>query len=333
MVSGTSRDLIRHEAATPAKVVAHQVVVPATIADAGDGAAYRFFEYFTARIPNRNTRRAYLGACRRFFDWTAKRGVPLASIRPPHIAAYVEELQANAKTRPTAKQALSALTGLFDWLVTGQVVPINPAASVKGPKHVVKVGKTPVLDKEEMRDLFKAIDASTLVGLRDRALIALMSYSFARVGAAVSMRVEDYFVKGRRSWIRLHEKGGKEHEMPAHHCLEEYLDAYIEAACIADEKKGPLFRSANRRTGQLTMNPLSGSDAWAMVRRRAKAAGIETAIGCHTFRATGITVYLTNGGTLEKAQQMAAHESAKTTKLYDRTNDAISLDEVERITF
>lgn len=133
--------------------------------------------------------------------------------------------------------------------------------------------------------------------------------------------------------FRLHEKGGKEHEMPAHHCLEEYLDAYIEAAGIADEKKAPLFRSANRRTGQLTGNPLRSTDAWAMVQRRAKAAGIETAIGCHTFRATGITVYLANGGTLEKAQQMAAHESAKTTKLYDRTNEAITLDEIERIAF
>lgn len=110
-------------------------------------------------------------------------------------------------------------------------------------------------------------------------------------------------------------------------------DVADRAARIAEAKKEPLFRSANRRTGQLTTNPLSSSDAWAMVRRRAKAAGIETAIGCHTFRATGITVYLTNGGTLEKAQQMAAHESAKTTKLYDRTDDAITLDEVERIAF
>jgi site-specific recombinase XerD len=311
---------------------AHQVV-PATIADAGEGAAHRFFEFFTANIRNPNTRRAYHRAALAFFAWTQSRGLPLGSIRPPHVAAYVEEQLASGQSRPSVKQSLAALRMLFDWLVVGQVVPINPAASVRGPKHVVKVGKTPVLDKEEMRDLFKTIDASTLIGLRDRALIALMSYSFARVGAAVSMRVEDYFVKGRRSWIRLHEKGGKEHEMPAHHCLEAYLDAYIEAAGIADAKKEPLFRSANRRTGQLTVNPLRSADAWAMVRRRATAAGIETAIGCHTFRATGITVYLTNGGTLEQAQKMAAHESAKTTKLYDRTNYAITLDEVERIAF
>lgn len=310
-----------------------EVCIPATVADAGEGAAHRFFEFFTANIRNPNTRRAYHRAALAFFAWTQERRFALGAIRPPHVAAYVEERLARGQSRPSVKQSLAALRMLFDWLVVGQVVPINPAASVRGPKHVVKVGKTPVLDKEEMRDLFKAIEASTLVGLRDRALIALMSYSFARVGAAVAMRVDDYFIKGRRSWVRLHEKGGKEHEMPAHHCLEEYLDAYIEAAGIAEEKKGPLFRSANRRTGQLTANLLGSSDAWAMVRRRAKAAGIETAIGCHTFRATGITVYLTNGGTLEKAQQMAAHESAKTTKLYDRTNDSITLDEVERITF
>src|SRR4051794_3899246 len=328
-----SRELVTRGPEAPATLAAHQVVIPATIADEGERAAHRFFEFFTANIRNPNTRRAYHRAALAFFAWMQGRGLTLGAIRPPHVAAYVEEQLARVQSRPSVKQALAALRMLFDWLVVGQVVPVNPAASVRGPKHVVKVGKTPVLDKDEMRGLFKAIDASTVVGLRDRALIALMIYSFARVGAAVSMRVEDYFIKGRRSWVRLHEKGGKEHEMPAHHLLEEYLDDYVEAAGIADDKKGPLFRSSNRRSGQLTMNPLRSADAWAMVRRRANAAGIETAIGCHTFRATGITVYLTNGGTLEKAQQLANHESPKTTKLYDRTNDAITLDEVERIAF
>lgn len=326
-------ELVIREPKTPAAITSHQVVIPATIADAGDQASHCFFEFFTANIRNPNTRRAYHRAALAFFAWTQGRGLALGAIRPPHVAAFIEQQLASGQSRPSVKQTLAALRMLFDYLVVGQVVPTNPAAAVRGPKHVVQTGKTPVLEKEEMRDLFKAIDANTLVGLRDRALIALMVYSFARVGAAVAMRVEDYFVKGRRSWVRLHEKGGKEHEMPAHHCLEEYLDAYIAAASIEADKKGPLFRSANRRTGQLTEKPLRSADAWAMVRRRAKAAGIETAIGCHSFRATGITVYLTNGGTLEKAQQMAAHESAKTTKLYDRTNDAITLDEVERIVF
>ncbi len=119
--------------------------------------------------------------------------------------------------------------------------------------------------------------------------------------------------------------------MPAHHTLEEYIDAYILAACIADDPKGPLFRSAPRTTGTLTCNPLSTADIWRMIRRRAILANIKTRIGCHSFRATGITNYLEHKGTLEKAQQMASHASPRTTKLYDRTNDQITLDEVEKI--
>ena len=141
----------------------------------------------------------------------------------------------------------------------------------------------------------------------------------------------DYHPKGKRWWVRLHEKGGKRHEMPAHHNLEAYLDAYIDAAGIRGDGKGPLFRSAAGRTGNLTGNRMHRSDAWAMIQRRAAAIGMKVRVGCHTFRATGITAYLNAGGTLENAQAMAAHESPRTTKLYDRTGDEITLDEVERI--
>jgi integrase len=145
------------------------------------------------------------------------------------------------------------------------------------------------------------------------------------------MDVEDYHPKGKRWWVRLHEKGGKDHELPAHHNLEAYLDAYIEAAGIRDDKKGPLFRSARGRTGALTDHRMNRVDAWRMVQRRAAAAGLIVHVGNHSFRATGITAYLNAGGTLENAQTMAAHESPRTTKLYDRTGDEITLDEVERI--
>src|SRR6202034_1940273 len=181
------------------------------------------------------------------------------------------------------------------------------------------------------RELLDSIDTSTLVGLRDRALISVMTFAFARIGAAVAMRVEDYYPKGKRWWVRLHEKGGKRHEMPAHHNLEAYLDAYIKAAGIGDEAKSPLFRSAAGRTGTLTEKPMNRVDAWRMIQRRAADLGTEVKIGCHTLRATGITAYLEAGGTLENAQAMAAHESPRTTKLYDRTGDEITLDEVERI--
>jgi integrase len=205
--------------------------------------------------------------------------------------------------------------------VTGQVVPTNPAHSVRGPKHVVKKGKTPILTREETRALLDSIDVESMSGLRDRALIAAMVYSFARVGAVLAMKVEDYYPQGKRWWLRLHEKGGKRHEVPCHHILEEYLDAYCETARLWDQKKSPLFRTITNTAGRpLTQLPMRQADAWRMIRRRARGAGIETDVGCHTFRATGITAYLENGGTLEHAQQIAAHESRRTTKLYDRTN-------------
>ncbi len=131
--------------------------------------------------------------------------------------------------------------------------------------------------------------------------------------------------------MRLHEKGGKEHAMPTHHNLDRYLEEYIAAAGIGQDRKGPLFRTSRGRGGELAERPLLQPDVWRMIRRRAAEAGIETEIGCHTFRATGITAYLKNGGRLEIAQQMAAHESARTTGLYDRRSDEVSLDEVERI--
>jgi integrase len=157
-----------------------------------------------------------------------------------------------------------------------------------------------------------------------------MCYTFARVSAAAGMRVEDYYQSGKRWWFRLHEKGGKRHEVPAHHNAEAYLDAYLTAGTLASDPKGFLFRSFNRR-GELTENPMSRRDVLAMIKRRARAAGLPSSTCCHTFRATGITAYLENGGTIENAQTIAAHESPRTTKLYDRTSDEITLDEVERI--
>jgi integrase len=167
--------------------------------------------------------------------------------------------------------------------------------------------------------------------LRDRALIGLITYSFARVGAALAMRVDDVFVQNRRLWVRLREKGGKRHEMPCHHNLEAWLHAYLEGTGIEGDRKGPLFRTIARGTGRMSQVPLAQSNAHAMIRRRARAAGIATAVGNHSFRATGITAYLKNGGTLERAAAMANHASTRTTQLYDRRSDEVTLDEVERI--
>jgi site-specific recombinase XerD len=301
--------------------------LPRLISEAGEHASRRFVEFFVATIRNKNTREAYVRANAQFFLWCEARGLSLHSIQPLHVAAYIER---HPRARPTVKQHLAAIRRLLDWLVRNQVLPTNPASSVRGPTHVVKRGKTPVLTADQARKLLDAIDISTVGGLRDRALIAVMVYSFARVSAVVSMDVEDYFQSGKRWWVRLHEKGGKEHAVPAHHNAEAYIDAYIEAARIGDAKKGPLFRTIDRSRA-LTTTRITRTDVLRMVKRWAKEAGLPYSTCCHTFRATGITAYLENGGTIENAQAIAAHESPRTTKLYDRTSDEITLDEIERI--
>ncbi|HJT71483.1 MAG TPA: tyrosine-type recombinase/integrase [Terriglobales bacterium] len=304
---------------------------PALVAAAGERASMRFLEFFAANIRNPHTRRAYYRAADEFLAWCASAGVPsLAAVQPLHVATWIE-----ASTRelaaPSVKQRLAALRHLFDWLVNGHVMEGNPAHTVRGPRHIVTIGQTPVLDPSEARALLDSIDVATHAGLRDRALIALMVYSFARIGAALGMAVEDVFTQNRRLWVRLREKGGKRHAMPCHHNLEEYLVAYLDGAGLRDDPKGPLFRTIGRGTGRLTRTVLPQANAYAMIRRRSAAAGIDTKLGNHSFRATGITTYLKNGGTLEKAAAMANHASTRTTQLYDRRRDEISLDEVERI--
>ena len=178
-------------------------------------------EFFTAQINNDHTRKAYLNATRRFAEWCETHGInELADVQPFHVAAFVKELQGQFSP-PTVKQHLAALRMLFDWLVTGHVIDVNPAHAVRGPKYVVKKGKTPVLDADEARAAARLHrHRHARPGLRDRALIGVMVYTFARVNAVIGMKVKDYFIQGRRGWVRLHEKGGKEHEVPCHHNLE-----------------------------------------------------------------------------------------------------------------
>jgi site-specific recombinase XerD len=209
---------------------ASAMLVAQLIADAGENASLRFLDFFTANIRNPNTRVAYAVAVCAFFSWLdAKHVAPLAAVRTHHVSTYVEFLGRRYRAS-TVKQHLAAIRMLFDWLIVGQIFAgPNPAAAVRGPKHVVKKGKTSVLDGDEAKKLLDSIDTSTIVGLRDQALIALLVNTFARVSAALHMNVEDYYPQGKRWRVRLHEKGGKQHEMPAHHLLEHYLDAYVTA--------------------------------------------------------------------------------------------------------
>ena len=322
----------RQGSATTALTVAGGWVVegiPPLVRRAGPRAAERLVEFFTAQIRNPNTRAAYGTAVKRFFAWCDARGLALNQISPIAVATYIDALQ-DTSSAPTVKQHLAAIRHLFDYWVVGQVVPSNPASSVRGPTHVVRTGKTPVLQPEEARGLLASIDSADLACRRDRALLAVMVYSFARVSAVVRMDVEDYYQQGKRWWLRLHEKGGKHHALPVHHKAEAYLDAYLDAAGIADETDAPLWRTLTRAR-RLSSRRMSRVDVFRMIKRRVKAADLGAAANCHTFRATGITAYLLNGGTLERAQAIAAHESPRTTKLYDRTADDVTIEDIEKI--
>jgi integrase len=332
---------------------ADRFVVPALFAGPCENAAMRFIEFFAANIHNKHTRVAYAQAVKRFAAWCEdeNRRYTLRELTPVHVASYIEALGRSkddggaGMSKPTVKQHLAALRMLFDWLVINHVIESNSATSVRGPRYVVSKGKTPVLTEAEAKALFEAIDHKTdkenrrvvkephemsISELRDRALIAVMVYSFARIGAVLGMDVEDYYQQGRRCWIRLHEKGGKDHEVPSHHKLEKYLDAYLAAAGLVGRKGEPLFRSLDRHR-QLTGRRLVAREALAMIKRRARAAGLGDRICNHSFRATGITNYLENNGLLEKAQRIVAHSSPRTTTLYDRTSDQVDLSEIEKI--
>lgn len=303
--------------------------LPKLITNAGDHATMRFLEFFAASIGNAGTRAVYAHAVNRFCNWCESNQLRLHDVTPLAVASYIALLKSQLSD-PTVKLYLAAIRMMFDYLVTGHVLTINPASSVRGPKHVVKKGKTPVLDGSEARQLFDSIDTATIIGLRDRAIIGVMVFSFARVSAVLGMDVEDFYQQGRKMWFRLHEKGGKFHEVPAHHKAIEYLDAYLEASHRVNARKTPLFCTISQN-GTLTEKRLNRLDAWRMVKGRSSAAGLSAGICCHSFRATGITCYLENGGSLEHAQRIASHESPRTTMLYDRTGDTVSLDEIERI--
>ena len=245
------------------------------------------------------------------------------------MAAYIEQLgaggcQAHGQAAPGCYPATLRLSG------DGGILPSNPAGSVRGPTYVVTRGKTPVLSADEMRQLLDSIDYE-LIGLRDRALIGVMGYSFARVSAAATLRVEDYFQQGNARGSGSTRKAGSDTKCRAIMRWTRTWTPGSELLALARTRK--VHFSAHSQGQQAHRESDGAERRLYMIKRRAKEAALPYSTCCHTFRATGITTYLQNGGTLEHAQQIAAHQSPRTTKLYDRTQDEISLDEVERIKF
>jgi site-specific recombinase XerD len=303
--------------------------LPELVERAGGAARFAWDEYFYAEHHNPHTQAAYQRAVRRFLAWTEGQGVELAAITPGMVGQYLVGLGGSSAKR---NQHLAALRGFFDRLVNRHVCILNPAASVKGVKELVIEGKTPEITLEQARTLMRSVDTGHLVGLRDRAILAMLAYTVCRAGAVAKLRLGDFQDDGTQYVLRFQEKGGKSREIPVRHDLEGHIRAYLDAAGIAGEHKDrPLFRSTAGKTKRLTANPLTTKDVCRMVKRRLKDAGLPSRLSPHSFRVTGITDLLSQGVPLDDVQFLAGHSSPRTTKLYDRRQKRVTRNIVERI--
>lgn len=303
--------------------------LPALVDAGGPAAQFAWEEFIFAKIRNPHTRQAYERAVKRFLKHCERLGRELPQISPRDVASYLDQLNCATATK---KLHLAGLRHFFDTLVTRHVIILNPAHSVRGDRLQVLEGKTPEITVQQTRQLFQSIDTSTVVGLRDRAILGILKYTIVRRGAIARLRRGDFYDVGDQYCLRFTEKGGKSREIPVRHDLRQFIAEYIAAAKIEySEKYTPLFRSTVRRTKQLTMNGMLPGDIGRMVKRRLRDADLPSILSPHSFRAGTITDLLSQGVPLEDVQNLAGHADPRTTRLYDRRQRKVTRNIVERI--
>lgn len=328
-----SHEIIRRPAAPLARPGDE---LPALIEEAGANARYAYEEFFFGEIENENTRKAYRRDVDRFLSHVHGLGLAFHQVTPKLVRAYIEGLKPARPadpplSAPTKKRVLAAVRKFFDIAVTRHAIPLNPALSVRGPKHQVIEGKTPEITVAEARKLLGSIDTAHVVGLRDRAILAAMIYTGARVGAVAKLTLQGFYRSGDQWCFRFDEKGGKSREIPCRHDLQGFVLEYLDAAGIHGEKAGPLFRSAVRREKKLTGQAMTANDMCRMVKRRLKDAGLPGRLSPHSFRVTVATDLLAQDVPLEQVQYLLGHADPRTTRLYDRRQRKVTRNIVERI--
>jgi site-specific recombinase XerD len=332
IVVGSPGPLTRSSASSVIRTYGAAMTLPALVAGAGERASRSTFDFFTASVENDHTREAYARAVHRFCEWCVRGGLTLQGIAPPHIAAYLKELGGAGMSKATIKLHLAAVRNWMRWLTEHGVLERNAASEVRGPKLVVREGKTPALSREQARALLGSLDGADLMTLRDRAIIGVMLFAWARVSAVCAMRVCDVEDDGGpNATLFFQEKGGKELRKHCHRRLRELLAAYVAAAGFDPKSKEPLFRSFGGRGRGLSGKALRRSDVLAIVKQRCEAAALPSRFSNHSFRATAITLHHQGGGRLQDAQALAGHADPRTTLVYIRRSEELDRDEVERV--
>lgn len=322
--------------------------LPAVVQESGPNARYAYEEFF-AGLDSSHTARAYRHAVHRFLAWCDETHTPLPQVTPGMVGNYIKQLQAEAKvpegqspklrpaSKPTRKLHLAALRHFFDKLVQRHAVPLNPALSVRGPKHSVTEGKTPAMEPKQIRELLQSIPTVTdkgepdLGGLRDRAVIATLVYTAARAGAVAKLQRQDFYTDGRQHYLRLDEKGGKVRAIPCRTDLHQYIEEYL-AVAGDGEPATPLFLSLVRRTRTPSGLGMTSNDLLRMLKRRLRATGLPGHVfKCHSLRASTATNLLEQGVELADVQYLLGHSDPRTTKLYDRRKMTVTRNIVERI--
>jgi len=303
--------------------------VPETLRRAGANAVFAAEEFFKATINNAHTKRAYGRSVARFLAWCEEKGVELHQITPGLAGEYVGQLPGSP---PTKNQALAALRHFFDGLVMRHAVALNAFASVSGVKHSVAEGATPEISIEQARKLLHSIDVAHVVGLRDRAVLGVLAYTGARVGAIARLRLGDLRNLGEQRSLRFREKGGKVREIPVRSDLDAWLREYLDVAGVAGQDgRMPLFRAADGKRRQLMEGGYAAHSIRQMLKRRLEDAGLPHLFSPHSFRVTVVTDLLNQNVPLEDVQYLAGHSSPRTTQIYDRRRRRVTRNIVERI--
>ena len=266
---------------------------------------------YISSLPSRNSRLAYSRAITRLVRWCEAKGLSLCKLERANAVQYFAEHDGSSAT---LRQNKSVICGLFDHFITLHLATYNPFLQVRiTPESSVRL-KTPALTINELSLLFERIDCSDIMGLRDRALMGLIFYAFARVSCALQIRASDLSVKEEGVFLCLPDRKGTRNEYPLHPQAYQYVKEYLSAAAHLLIPESPIFQSVRR--GTLSGRGMGPTDVLRMFKRRSAEANLPVEVSADRLVATGIAFFLKEGGTLEEAQFLARHTNPNTTSKY-----------------